>query len=298
MDRVKKKNFFIIFSLTLLLFLGLLISNSGILTPISIYFLNGKESIFNSDVGMYFESVESITFFKYFGVELKNIRSTMSFESSLTYALSLFQLILPFIVSLTGLRIFDFHNKIGSMIYYRKDKFRSFYLKNVVRTSLEISLSIFSAFSVYFIICLVLFGGRYDAYHIETDFLLDILGNNFYYRSIHLYYFVLGIVQFFFIPFVLSFFSGTLPLVFSNKKLVAIGPLVYYFGLAVLTFPIISLFSRSGNMIGLLLNPSAIMAVGDYTKVPSLLMLLSNSIPLLLGLFIIFYGTGSKHVEV
>lgn len=126
MDRVKKKNFFIIFSLTLLLFLGLLISNSGILTPISIYFLNGKESIFNSDVGMYFESVESITFFKYFGVELKNIRSTMSFESSLTYALSLFQLILPFIVSLTGLRIFDFHNKIGSMIYYRKDKFRSF----------------------------------------------------------------------------------------------------------------------------------------------------------------------------
>lgn len=299
---IKRKNEFsyyvLLFCVSLFLFGFMFLNELDIYQIIVSYFQNSNESLFNSDVGIFFSDSSEITFIKYTSIELHNALKYSSFEAGLTRALSLFQIVVPLLASFAGLIMYHNQTSCNVLKSYRVKKYRNFIRNEQLRIAISVAGSIFSAYVLYYLLILFIGGGRFDAYTIHTDLFLDVLGNKFYYQHLKFYYFLLGIVKYLLIPFVLAYLSTSIALFSTKKSTVVFGLLIYYFGLSVLMFPLVSVGTIGKFPIAMLFAPSTIFSISDYNTSPTILLFITNSMPLILGYVLFNHKTRGKHLEI
>lgn len=210
------------------------------------------------------------------------------FDYSIIFGTNFFQLILPCIVSISGL---IFYNKYHSIFKFSIHKHKSYdkYIKNEIKTeSLRTSLSIFGSFLLFYAFILLITKGSLSTYSVDRTLFIDLFGNSFYYKIPHLYYILDGLVRFFLVPFIYTYFSCTVAILAKSQKQAFFSSNIYYYGLSVIGF---GLYYIVGNA-ALYINPSVIMASGSYSNINTILLLLFNSIPLFISELIL---KGKKH---
>ncbi len=204
------------------------------------------------------------------------------FDYSIIFGTNFFQLLLPCIVSIFGVLFYQKYHTIYQMVSYRKNNFRSFLQKEILKESLKVAISIFLSFVIFYILMFFVADGEMTNY-MGRELFLDILGDNFYYQHTYLYYILDGLTRFFFIPFVYTMLSCSVALIAKSQKQAFFSANIYYYGLSVLGF---ALYYALGDK-AIYLNPSVIMASGSYTDVRTFLLFAIHLIPIAISYFII-----------
>ena len=220
--------------------------------------------------------------------------------SDVVWGTNNFQLFLPFLVMIIGIKFYNQYNTILRFSLGRYQKWKTRILKIIAINSIKTAGAVFLSFTLYacFLIVMTnildipLNSGAYDATVVDGMFLTDLFGNNFYHFNPFRYHIIEGFFKFFMMPFVYAFFAQSIALVLKSKKQVLIAPLAYYYGVAILGYGIYALFGQ----VGIYFNPTALMAIGAYSNFSSIIIILMNCIPLFVSLFIIWYK--GDHLEM
>lgn len=200
------------------------------------------------------------------------------FDYIIVFGTNFFQLLLPFIVSVTGVYFYLKYNSIYKMSIYREKKYKLFIGRQIMNNSLKTAVSVFAAYLVFYVIVLFLTQGKLTVYMGRT-LLLDILGHSFYDSHTYLYYLLDGIIRFFLVPLSYAFFSCTLATMLNSQKQILLLSNVYYYGLSIIGFGLYYLFGKWMIYI----NPSVLMASGTYDSVNTVLLVMINLIPMIVS---------------
>lgn len=104
-------------------------------------------------------------------------------------------------------------------------------LKEMNMESLKYSISIYLSYILFMIIVCV-FVGPTEPVHSFKYFLTDILGRNFFYKNVFIYYFTEGTIRFFIVPYIYSFLGITFSFLFNKKRDLILEPLILYYGIS------------------------------------------------------------------
>lgn len=225
---------------------------------------------------------------------IKHVLSTYpwQFDVSIIFGTEIFQLVIPLLATVSGVTFYINRESILQMKYYRiNESYRTNLCKYIIKESLFMSISIFTAYMVFYLLIYFLSNNHFNM-TVTRDFLKDILGTRFYANNPYLYYFIEGLVKFLFIPFIYSFFSCSTVLVLNNRKKIILAPNLYYFGLSVIGFGLTYIIGA----YSLYINPSSIMVVGSLNEINSVLIIFTSMVPFFIACILIYWGT--KNVEI
>ncbi|MGM0294141.1 hypothetical protein [Enterococcus mundtii] len=217
--------------------------------------------------------------------------SVWSFDYSLIFGTNLFQMFIPLVASI-GTAIFaQKWQTIYKFEIYHVLNFRNFVYKKILSTATKIALATFFGFFIYYLFCFI---ALHDSINdtVTRPMFEDIFGSNFYVNHRFLQSFLEGVVRFFWIPFIYTIFGTSISLIVSEAKIYLLAAPLYYYSMSAIGTGMTA-FSED---ISLYFNPTVIMASGDYYTFNTYLLLLANSIPLFIGIVLI-YGR-SQNVEL
>ena len=279
------------FILSLICFLVMTIC---ILYETNIFFIV-KNFIFNSEYRENFTLAESniktnINIFQVIHQVISNY--DWKFDYSIIFGTNFFQLILPCIVSISGLVFYNKYHNIYNFSIHRNQNYKKYIKKEIRNESIKTSLSVFSAFLFFYILIIVITKGELSTYGMGRSLFLDVFGTSFYYANPYFYYLLDGLVRFFLIPFIYTYFSCSVSIIAKSKKQVFFISNIYYYGLSVIGFGLYYIFGE----IAIYINPSVIMASGSYSNVNTILLLFVSLIPLLIGNIILRGKTHAKEI--
>ena len=255
-----------------------------------------KQFIFNSEYRNNFTLAESNIKENISIIEVVK-RTFLEFDWAYDYMLiwgtNIFQVLIPCLSAISGLLFFNKLETIYKISFHRskeKNIFK-FLSKEASNDSLKLASSIFIAFFIFSIICLII-SNCITNVNEPRELFLDILGDNFYFNHTYLYYLLEGFVKFFVIPYIYSMLSCSLSLISKNKKQAFFSTLIYYFGLTMFS---LALQLIIGN-IAIYINPTTIMVSGSYEYINTIVLLLFTTVPLIIS-YIIMYRK-SINVEI
>lgn len=288
MEFIKKNNIYIkIFIISLFLMLLSAIYETNI-------FYISKEFIFNSEYRENFANNSDILID--FNLNLINVVKYVltnykwKYNYMVIFGTNVFQLLIPIFASISALIFYKQSQSINKFIINKKKTYKSFLAKKIMQSSLKMSCSIFFAFIIFYILCIIISNGSIDT-NISRSFLLDILGKNFYSKHTMFYYFIDGSVKLFLTPLIYCIFACSLSLILKSFKQVFLAPIIYYFGLTLVSFIL-----RESFGVGMYLSPLLIMITGDFLNINTLKVMIMPSVAILISIIIITMK--GKYVEI
>lgn len=217
--------------------------------------------------------------------------SPLAFDSLIIFGTRIFQLILPLFAAVSGIEFYKYFNTVYRFKINHERYYRKFIFKKITVNATKLALSIFIAYCLYFITIYIVSDFSFNS-KATRDFLLDIIGADFYHDHTVLYYFLEGMIRFFFMPFIYSYFAQASVLYFHNLKQIIATPIIYYYSLATIGYGL-NIFDHP---ISIYINPSVIMASGTYSDINSVILILFSILPLIFAIFLIIRRT--KDVEI
>lgn len=210
-------------------------------------------------------------------------------EGLFVWSTELYQILLPIIVSVSCFATFNQKETINHYIYPRKKKYRTFVFEDVLKKSIAMAFSVYIGFVIIWVINHFLYTHMIDPQHPGRSLLSDILGKRFFIENTFLYFLLEGAIRFFFMPFIYSFFANACAYVVNKGWKAYLASNLYYFVLAIVGFVLLVIGSEAGR-VAIYITPSVIMSSGDY-EFSTYIILLTNSLPLLIGSFILYRHT-------
>lgn len=215
----------------------------------------------------------------------------LAFDSLIVFGTRLFQLILPLFAVISGIEFHKYFNNIYKFKINVEQNYRKFIFKKITINAAKIAFSMFMAYGLYLLIIYFISDFSFNS-KATRDFLLDIIGTEFYVEHMVLYYFFEGMIRFLFMPFIYSCLTQVSVLYFQNIKQVIATPIVYYYLLATIGYGL----NMLDHPISIYINPSVIMASGTYANINSILLILFNLLPLIFSIILIYWRT--RNVEI
>lgn len=221
-----------------------------------------------------------------------------NFDYNIIFSCTLLQITPPILASISAFIFFNYYTNIFKNVIHRKKSFKKEITLTILKNANKMALCTFIAFTIIFIFFFLLANNKFaldinDPTLIPKSFLLDIFSNSFYSNNIYLYYFIEGFIKYYLIIFIYSSMAQSLILIFDNIKIIIFLPLIYYYGLTVISYVLKTL---SNNQIFDYINPVTIMANSDLEYVNSLLLISFNLIPLLIFIALLYWR--NKNVEI
>lgn len=204
-----------------------------------------------------------------------------NFDYLIIFGTNLFQILLPIIVSVTGLIFYTKYNSIYKFALYRKE-YKKYLLSEIFKESFKMSIIIFSSYMVYYILLLLITKGNNYSFMQRTLF-LDILGQNFYNNHLYLYYLLDGSLRFLIIPFIYSMLACSISIICKTKKQVLLISNIYYYGMSMIGFFMYYIIGDNS----IYLNPSVIMASGTYNNVHTIMLFAIHLVPIIISVLIL-----------
>ena len=237
---------------------------------------NGDIPTLNGDYG-FFEIYAKYNDIFYYG-----------YESMIIWSTQLFQILLPVIASICSFWIFRELDTIDVFVLSRKDGYAKYISKKVVLSSLKVAIAFFAAY-----LLLLIFVNQIADKESSLSaryILTDIFSENLYYDHIFIYFLLEGFIRFFIMPFIYSFFANALALVVTKPWQSFLYSNLYYFALTLVGGVILYLggIGSAISNIAIYFMPSLLMGSGDYYGFSTILIILTNCIPLFLSIFLIY----------
>lgn len=215
-------------------------------------------------------------------------------EGLFVHGSALFQVILPVLAAASGTVLHKKINTICKFQYTKTKSYRVFSFKEAGWNALKIACSFYAAFLCFALINYLVYT-RSDivAEGAPRPLLSDIIGGEIFLNNPFLYFILEGGIRFFYMPFVYSFFANSIAFASHKGWSAFLIPNLYYLGLALMYYLVVVLFRTP---LALYISPSTIMASGDFIGFSTLLILLMNAIPILIGAVLIMKFT--KNYEI
>ena len=283
------KKYIIIFCICLLIMTLLAINENGFYSVARHYL---SDAAFRHDM-----NIHALTKFpNIFGVLLHNLGAgIINFDAILITATIPFQIIIPFFSIVGGIFFYKQYNHILKFSLVKAVRFKKEIYKIVFMNAVKLALSVFLAYLCFYTILYFVITSPTQPFHNSSegrDFLADLLPKGFYYAHSYRYFLLDGFVRFFYMPFIYTVLVQASVLVISSFRGVFLVDIVYYYGLAAIGYATALIAPR----LAIYINPTVLMASGDYAHINSLVLLLVNSIPLFISIAIIEWR--SRHVEI
>lgn len=283
----KYKIFIIIFIFSLLLMFLMTLYQTHVFYIVKQFIFNSEyrdNFVANSDIPINFD----LNLFNIIKFVLGNFQWT--YDYMLIWGTNIFQLLIPIFASICALIFYNQNQTINNFIINKKKTYKSFLFKESFILSLKMATSIFLAFIIFYIFCIV-FSKGVSSPNIFREFLLDIIGNDFYYKHTKMYYLLDGMIRMFLVPLIYSMFACSISLFLKSYKHVFLFPIVYYFGLTLFSFAISYIVD-----FGIYISPLIVMVHGDYANINSLYIMIMPLFAVLVSISLIFWR--SKYVEI
>lgn len=229
------------------------------------------------------------SFFEFIGWFL-NI-SYFSFDTNIIFGTIWFQIILPIFASISAFLFYQKLHGVFSFSTHKSKTYSGFLIRQMLKHSFQMGIAIFAGYILFYLFSLGLAQGVLND-TVSRDLFADLFGKSFYADHVYFYHLLEGFLRFFIMPFIYCFFGQAIALVANHKIIVLLSPCLYYYGLAFVGFGVYFLIGNPAIYV----NPTALMASGDYININTPLILLTNSLPLVIGLIIIKWR--SRHVEL
>lgn len=217
--------------------------------------------------------------------------SRWTFDPTIIFGTAIFQLIVPFYGVYAA---YDFHRKWTSLYQLEmvsSKKKTSFLIDKVWSTSRPIAFGSLLGFLVFMLFSIWISGGEFTP-GVDRWIFSDWFGQAFYENHTYLHWLLEGFVRFFWIPLVYCVFGiGIVSLTFAKKTHV-LSPLFYFYGMSVFAMA----FIESNQQLYLYLSPRVIMSSGDFIGFNTTLMILVNTIPMLIGLGILWWRISRQDI--
>ncbi len=283
----KYKIYIVIFIFSLMIMLISSLYETNIFYMIKEYIFNPEYKAnyaSNSEVPINFD----INLFNIIKFELSQYHWT--YDYLVIWGTNLFQLLIPIIAAISALLFYTKNQTINKFAVNKNKNYKKFLLKEATIISFKIAFSIFMAFIVFYISSIILSNGATNS-NISRNFLLDILGTDFYYNNTKLYYFIDGFFRLFMIPFIYSIFACSISMYLKNVKQVFLAPIVYYFGLTLISYALTNITN-----LGIYLSPLLAMVTGAYANINSLCVMIMPLLSIIISLGAILWR--GKYVEI
>lgn len=283
----KNRTYIILFIFCLIIMLLSALYETGIFNII-------KEYIFNSDYKVNYINNSDCTID--FEINLLNIiKFTLSqydwnYDYLVIWGTNAFQVLVPIIAAISGLTFYSRNQTINKFAINKNKSYESFLLKESCMISFKISISIFLAFIIYYTFSIAISNCKVNP-GISRTFLIDILGYNFYNKYTLTYYLIDGFFRLFLIPFIYSVLACSISLYLKNVKQVFLAPIIYYFGLSLISFGLTNFTS-----LGIYISPLLAMVTGAYNNINSLCVLIMPLLTIMISLGTFFWR--GKYVEI
>lgn len=213
-----------------------------------------------------------------------------SFDATIILSTVWFQMIIPLFSIPACVLFYQKYHTVYHSALYRHRSYQLFLIKEILKQASKVALSVFGAYLLFMIIAKEISHPTMLAAESRSLF-DDLLGSSFYQNHTFIYFILEGFIRFFMMPFVYTCFGEAVALLNVSLKHVIGSPLLYYYGLSTVGYALSFLAPSVSQYI----NPTSLMANGDY-EFNTLLLLVTNFIPLYLSLGIILYRY--KHVEI
>lgn len=228
-------------------------------------------------------------FFDFFIYSFFDYPSFTRLDYTIIFGTRLFQVLVPFIPILL---VDKFYNYSRNLYLFSKNRIKSnflHHLKLINSLSLKIALAVFLAYFIFLIYCqMVSFPINPITKGSPTrELFLEILGTDFYFNNMFLYFTLEGFVRFFIIPYIYSFLGCSLCFVVKNKKLALFLPSIYYFGFTLISFGL-AFFDNFIGKISYYFSPATIMVSGGFNNVNSLALIISGFLPIFIAIIILY----------
>lgn len=243
-----------------------------------------RDNYLNSDIN--FES--ELNLFNVIKFELLNFDWT--YDYMIIWGTNAFQFVLPILCGISALVFFKKNNTINKFIIYKQKNYKKIILKEINKKSLKLSFSLFLSFIIFCVISYIISNGNTNIY-ISRNFLLDLLPNNFYNNYTFIYYLLDGFVRLFFASYIYSFFACAISLNCIDSKKAFFTPIIYYFGLAMISMVLSRIFQPF-----IYLSPLLIMVTGYYSNINSILVFIVPIFTILFSLLIVYYK--GRNIEI
>lgn len=211
------------------------------------------------------------------------------FDTAIVLSTMWMQLVIPLFVIPSCIQFYRLYHSSFKFTYPRK---RQSYQKILFH---EIFVSVLKAaaaiFMGYFLFMIFMWFASSHSCQEPRSLFSDLLGSSFYKNHQFIYYLLEGFVRFFAVPFVYAWLGHAVALFDISLKFVIATPIAYYYGLSAIGYAL----DLSYPVLAMYFNPTVLMANGSY-DFNTLLMLLTNGIPLYIGLGLTKWKC--SHVEI
>lgn len=272
----KYRPYFFIFLIFFVSLLLCTLSTTSFFRSLYSYFTNPN---FNPNCDIDSEKMLKYNIFTIMYNSLFNKANLIKFDSTIIFATVYFQVFLPAFVSIGGYIFYQDLNTIFSLQFYRHNKRTNLYLLHALKISLLIALASFIAFTLIFAFIFWFTSGELSSFNLSRELLIDILPIGFYSRYAHFYYYLVGILQFFILPFVYAFFACAMAILAKNTKQVFLLANSYYYVLASVCFFLAYILPYPFRLFANYLNPTFIFGSNEYHNVKTILVILPLLIP-------------------
>lgn len=214
------------------------------------------------------------------------------FDEIVAFGLKYFQIIIPLFAVVPAIEFYRYFHSVHQMQISKENHYRKYIFSQIIGNSVKLALSVFCAYFIFLLVVQLISDPTINENDVAKFFLLDIFGEQFILKYKFLYYFVEGSIRFFLIPFVYSCLAQSAVVCFDHLKEVVATPIVYYYLLTFIGYG----FAVFRNNLYIYFSPAVIMSNGSFTNFNSLLLLIVNMIPLVIGIGIIYWRT--RYVEI
>lgn len=270
----------------LLLFLiGAIIIGTNYLTIIFRYVSEGKSYLARWETTCSYEglvnncSINNI--FDLSRVYLLGLSSIYGFDYYAAHGTSIFCFLVPLISVISGFYFINFYNSTFQFHLYRKENCKKYLLYIVLKEAFYISVSVFFAYMSFYLFAYLITKGGTAEIGAFKYFLSDLFGENFFVDHLYAYYFVEGLIRFFFVPFTYSLFGQCLSLFVDSRKIMLV-PIIFYYGITIIATLLYEIIP-----ISIYFNPLMIMANQSIINYNSIGIMMFTFVLLIVCLFFV-----------
>lgn len=246
-----------------------------------------RELIWTDDgIGVFVPEAER-SVFRLIWVVLTNFR--YQFDVSVIFGTALFSIFLPIFSMICTYDFYRYYHSIYTSAAYRKKGYRSDLNHTMHHKALKMAGTLFLSYFVYMCIVQAVTTAPNGAPY--RSLLHEIFNDRFYGDHTFIYFFVEGLIRFFWMPYIYCRMGEASVLYETDWKITVFMPALYYYGLTAAGMALSNILPE----LNIYLSPAVLMANGDF-EFNSFLLLAVNAIPLVLAWLMTWQRT--KYVEI
>lgn len=216
-------------------------------------------------------------------------KTPYQFDVSIIFGTALFSIFLPLFPMICTYDFYRYYHSIYKSAAYRGKGYRADLNHTMHHNALKMAGTLFLSYFIY--MCIVKAAASEPNGAPYRSLLHEIFNDRFYGEHTFIYFFIEGLIRFFWMPYIYCRMGEAAVLYESDWKKPVFLPALYYYGLTAAGMALANVIP----VLSIYISPAVLMANGDF-EFNSFILLAVNALPMILAWLMTYYRT--RYVEI